>query len=514
MSDRNDPRVRELTYRLMGMAPDAPQFPEEATMQVPETKQRTPMLVWAAAAAAVVLLVGVPLILFRGGGTVDSPVGTTVAASPTSTVPATTMTVPGTTSAPAVPTTQPPMVFLPIETSGDCQQDWEQREDRDVGTWYVFFGCDRPGMEDVLVPRPRALKTADSREGDFAGLGAAMSAQLAGPTEAETAAGYYAFNVAADGVVSPDSTIQSYGGPDEAEFDFIDFRSNPGMANASASAASTQLLAQLTSAAFQFPTVDSATFTFSGDCDSFWNWLQRDCTQVERSDWENGEITARLAAWWEAAFVPTPTTTEPPTTSSTTTTLPGEASDFGPAAGQVVGVVGVAYDDVLNVRQGPGAGYEIVTTLDPLADDVVGTGRNRFIPGAFWSEVESNGVVGWVNQRFIAYLGLVDDATSRIVNNLGGVPEAETMVELGTIVAESLAYTEEGVSRIVMVVAPTVGDVGEVTFDVIGLADDSQHGLRVHVFGQPTEGGEGFSLMSAEETALCGRGVTEEGFCV
>jgi hypothetical protein len=65
-----------------------------------------------------------------------------------------------------------------------------------------------------------------------------------------------------------------------------------------------------------------------------------------------------------------------------------------------------------------------------------------------------------------------------------------------------------------MVVTPTVNDLGEVTFDVVGLLDDSQLGWRLHIFGQPTEGGEGFSLMSVEATAFCGRGVTEEGFCV
>jgi hypothetical protein len=65
-----------------------------------------------------------------------------------------------------------------------------------------------------------------------------------------------------------------------------------------------------------------------------------------------------------------------------------------------------------------------------------------------------------------------------------------------------------------MVIPPTVGDLGEVTFDVVGLLDDAQLGWRLHIFGQPTEGGEGFSLKSVEATALCGRGVTEDGLCV
>ena len=98
MSDQ-DPRVRELTYRLMEMAPDAPPFPEEAPMQVPEKKQRPPMLVWAATAVAALLLVGVPLFLFRGGDETPDP-ATTVAAPDTTTTTEpgeTTTSEPGTT---------------------------------------------------------------------------------------------------------------------------------------------------------------------------------------------------------------------------------------------------------------------------------------------------------------------------------------------------------------------------------------------------------------------------------
>ena len=65
-----------------------------------------------------------------------------------------------------------------------------------------------------------------------------------------------------------------------------------------------------------------------------------------------------------------------------------------------------------------------------------------------------------------------------------------------------------------MVVPPTVGDLGEVTFDVVGLLDDAQLGWRLHILATPDEGGEGFGLKSVEATAFCGRGVTDEGYCV
>ena len=68
-------------------------------------------------------------------------------------------------------------------------------------------------------------------------------------------------------------------------------------------------------------------------------------------------------------------------------------------------------------------------------------------------------------------------------------------------------------SDIVVVVPLAVGDLGEITIDVIGLADDSLGGLRLHVFGQPAETGEAFSLAAVESTTLCMRGVSDE-LCV
>jgi len=493
-TDRQDPRVRELTYRLMAMAPDAPPFPEEAPMQVPETKQRPPMLVWAATAVAAVMLIGVPLFLFRGG---DEPVdpATTMAAPDTTTTttePDETTTAPETTTV----TTQPSQV-VPM-TSGDCKVDWESLENRDPGTWYVFYGCDRPGMESILVPVAFEPMTSVALD-----IQAAMRAQLAGPTTVLSEAGYVSFSVE-----DPEGVVLGYEGPTDVEFDFDDFRADGGMSNASASTASMHLLAELSSAAFQFPDVETVTFAFNGSCDVFWNWLQRDCGVITRSEWAASELTRPLALWFDSSQAP-PTTTTLPTTE---TTLPGEAFDIGPAEGDVVAIVGVAHDDVLWLRDGPGVGYEPLVGLDPLTSDLVATGRHRLLESSIWTELAADGITGWVNSSYIGYLGGVEDITSQIIPRLSGT-EAETMLDLGTMVAESFDPGEGGF-RYEMVVPPTVGDLGEVTFDVVGLLDDSQLGWRLHIFGQPTAGGEGFSLKSIEATAFCGRGVTEDGLCI
>jgi hypothetical protein len=214
---------------------------------------------------------------------------------------------------------------------------------------------------------------------------------------------------------------------------------------------------------------------------------------------------------------PTTTTTTVATSTTTagptTTTVAGEPVDLGPLAGDVLGVVGVRHDDVLNVRSGPGVGYSILTGLDPLEDDVVAKGDTWYIPGAFWIEVEAGGVEGWVNLRYVAYLGDTDDMTSRLIADLGERPEAETMLDLGMIVAEAVAFEGEGARDPVVSVAPSVGDLGEVTIDVLGSADDSIGGYRLHVFGMPSESGEGFVLGSVEATVFCSRGVSG-GVCI
>jgi hypothetical protein len=206
------------------------------------------------------------------------------------------------------------------------------------------------------------------------------------------------------------------------------------------------------------------------------------------------------------------TTTQGTTTTTTGTGgLPGEPIDFGPAAGDVLAVIGVAHDDVLNLRSAPGADQEILAGIPPLHTGLIALGHTRELPRSFWIEVEYSGGTGWVNLSFVGYLGDTFDATSAIVDELGELPSAPTMLELGESVADVLG-SKEPPSELVVTVAPRDGDPGEVTFDVIGLGDDVVRGLRAHVFGSPDNGG--FVLDTVEVTSLCGRGVTDDGACI
>ncbi len=194
--------------------------------------------------------------------------------------------------------------------------------------------------------------------------------------------------------------------------------------------------------------------------------------------------------------------------------LAGEAWDlFVPAVGESVAVVGVAFDDTLEVHDGPGENTPLVGNLEPLATNVVSAGEGRQLPNSIWWRVTQGDIDGWVGSRFMSRLGVTLDITSDIVDSLGAQPAAETMLDLGMIVANDRA-SEDPPSRIVVSVSPTVGDLGEITIDVVGFPDDAVEGERLHIFGQPLESGEGFSLMAVEATVMCRRGVTEDGLCL
>lgn len=206
-----------------------------------------------------------------------------------------------------------------------------------------------------------------------------------------------------------------------------------------------------------------------------------------------------------------PTTTTPPVSS---TVLAGEPIEIGPQPGDILAVVGVEHDDVLNVRAGPGADQEIIATMTPTQDDAVSRGKARLLPGSIWFELDTAGVTGWVNSRFVGYLGATDDATAELTAaNGGALPEAETMLQLGQEVAALVASTDPP-SRITQTVASSVGDLGEIVMDVVGIGDDAVLGFRLHVFAFPPEVADGpFTVKSVERTVLCGRGVSD-GLCV
>ena len=231
-------------------------------------------------------------------------------------------------------------------------------------------------------------------------------------------------------------------------------------------------------------------------------------TVVETTTTSLATTTTSMATTTSTTAV---TTTSAPATTTTADSsgLPGEPTAFGPVAGDTLAVVGVAHDDVLNLRAAPGADQDILEGIPPTYDALTALGETRELPGSLWIGVDYQGTEGWVNLRYIGYLGDTTDITHSVTEQLGGAPGAETMLDLGLIVAEGVAGDPS--ADIVMSMAPSVGDFGEVTFDVTGFEDDSVRGSRLHVFGQPID--EAFLLASVEGTVICARGV-DDGACI
>lgn len=239
-------------------------------------------------------------------------------------------------------------------------------------------------------------------------------------------------------------------------------------------------------------------------------------------DDDDTETTTDSTETTEASGTTDASSTSSSTTEATTSTtaaptpseLPGERIELFPQEGATLAVVGVAADDVLNVRAAPGTQYEIVAELEPLADDLTATGHNRQLDdGSIWNEVTVGGETGWANSAFLAQLGDVGDITSELYPDVADRPSAETMLELGQVVGDQRAGDELPEPDIVVVDGPSVGDLGEITVDVVGYPDDAVLGERLHVFAEPDPGGESFTVRTVEATTLCRRGVSE-GRCV
>jgi uncharacterized protein YraI len=193
--------------------------------------------------------------------------------------------------------------------------------------------------------------------------------------------------------------------------------------------------------------------------------------------------------------------------------LPGDGFEGFAQAGDQLTVVGVAHDDVLNMRRGPGTSFAVVTELGPVGEMVEATGRARLLTRSLWYEITTGAATGWVNAGFLAYPGSVEDVTSEVIESMGEPPQGPTVMAVGRAVAEERASTDV-TPRIVVAAAPAADDPGSVTCDVVGLADDAVLGYRLRILVTPDDSGDRFTLASVEQMSLCGRGLDDEARCL
>lgn len=238
---------------------------------------------------------------------------------------------------------------------------------------------------------------------------------------------------------------------------------------------------------------------------------------------------------------PTPGATLPDSAVS----LPGESYEFGLAPGKALAIVGVSWDDMLNIRDVPGGEliarvenfegegiglyYAYATSSEEviaMAYPIVATGRTRRLPTTIWHEVNIGGIVGWASDAYLAPLGVwCQNETARVVEALGRVPVADTLEELGAEVSKIFTSKGEVQSRVTISTAPGIFEGhGDIVLDVIGLPDDSIRGYRIEVgaisgvedwMQVPIADAGPFTLRYVITTPICYnfRGVSEEGFC-
>ena len=212
------------------------------------------------------------------------------------------------------------------------------------------------------------------------------------------------------------------------------------------------------------------------------------------------------------------TATAVPTSISTTVAdYPGESYvGPGPQAGDAVAVVGVAHDDVLNVREGPGTGFGVSGALEPTAVDVVVTGKARLLSESVWYEVNADSGTGWVNGAYLGLLGSTDDATPLVVDMFGNPLAGDDLDFLGATIADAF-LGEEG-SGWIALVEPSEGvsaaAVASLTYDAVGLDDDSVKGYRLVIHATQDASNEPFVMRAVERTSICWRGVTADSLCL
>jgi hypothetical protein len=145
----------------------------------------------------------------------------------------------------------------------------------------LFFQCaDDTDIPDISTPTTRMVAQTD------AVIEATLAALLAGPTDAERAAGIESF-FSAESANALDSV--ELGG----HHLIVDFNDAIIINNASTTTGGTYFMAELQANLFQFPVVDTIEFRLNGSCLAFGDYMEiGECAVWTRTDWEQ-----RISDW-------------------------------------------------------------------------------------------------------------------------------------------------------------------------------------------------------------------------
>lgn len=311
----------------------APRGPQsvlaDARRQADRARSRRRTVAGLAAAAALLVVVAGLAALVQAGDEA-SRVETGPADSPTTSAPTPT----------TEPSPEPTSTTQPTPGQGETTVD-------------VFFGTGADPTCAEVVPVERFVEGPAVLEG-------ALEALLAGPTDDELADGLTSwFSEDTEGALRSITIANG-----TARIDFESFAAT--IPNASTSCGSAALISQLDATARQFPTVARTVYSFDGDPDAFYGWLQREAPEAN-PDW-GGEVQVDVESGTVAA---------PGFDDFVTAEVPGWAFDPREAAVVLLDMGSQPEGRTVEVTQQEATGGQVVVTVTVanLRDDSVNAER-------------------------------------------------------------------------------------------------------------------------------------------
>jgi hypothetical protein len=255
---------------------------------------------------------------------------------------------------------------------------------------------------------------------------------------------------------------------------------------------------------------DAATTTVTVDPD-------RATDQISLDEEPDGTTVAPDESEPETEATTTSSSTPDDSTSTTTTPDDGTCGPL-PNAAWWVDVSFTDPDGGLNLRAEPGISAPIVIAL-PRGTDVRTLGGCEVIDDRQWWEVvdPDENDIGWVASSFLSAEEIGGGFGTTFSSEEFVGLEAGTVEDLMTAIAQQLG-DEDAVQRLVNEPEGVDAQGAVVTFDVLGLKDDSIAGYRIDlnfIFDRDVDDAIiAFRGGTAMLTPFCARGVSADGLCV
>lgn len=236
-----------------------------------------------------------------------------------------------------------------------------------------------------------------------------------------------------------------------------------------------------------------------------------------------------------------------PASTSTTIVFEPDGLAIGPAARTAMTVVGVRWDDVLNLRDAPngnivarlrpylgGARDAEIDVLAPDSDTVVSIaplsgviamGATRELQTTTWHEVSVGGLTGWASDAYLAHDGgPATDLADLLERHLDNAENYDDFSDIEDVIKQVIDTVEPDAELAAVSIGGFHEGDGDLMMDVLGVRDDRLRGYRVRVWVRaggdwmvpnPVETAGPFTVTGVNASELCLniRGPDAEGNC-